>query len=104
MVLRHMVGAEQRGPGEMPRPSFGEDPRLLGAAGDRAMMTGHVEEAGSSAQGETREPAQEQRRELRGWRKDSRGWGPGWGADRIGRGVAGTKVVSTVLLVFTRDL
>ena len=68
------------------------------------MMTGHVEEAGSSAQGETREPAQEQRRELRGWRKDSRGWGPGWGADRIGRGVAGTKVVSTVLLVFTRDL
>ena len=99
-----MVGAEQRGPGEMPRPSFGEDPRLLGAAGDRAMMTGHVEEAGSSAQGETREPAQEQRRELRGWRKDSRGWGPGWGADRIGRGVAGTKVVSTVLLVFTRDL
>lgn len=89
MVLRHMVGAEQRGPGEMPRPSFGEDPRLLGAAGDRAMMTGHVEEAGSSAQGETREPAQEQRRELRGWRKDSRGWGPGWGADRIGRGVAG---------------
>ena len=104
MVLRHMVGAEQRGPGEMPRPSFGEDPRLLGAAGDRAMMTGHVEEAGSSAQGETREPAQEQRRELRGWRKDSRGWGPGWGADRIGRGVAGTKVVSAVLLVFTRDL
>lgn len=104
MVLRHMVGAEQRGPGEMPRPSFGEDPRLLGAAGDRAMMTGHVEEAGSSAQGETREPAQKQRREPRGWRKDSRGWGPGWGADRIGRGVAGTKVVSTVLLVFTRDL
>lgn len=62
------------------------------------MMTGHVEEAGSSAQGRRgREPAQKQRRETRGWRSDSRGWGPGCGADKLAEEWLELKFYPTVI-------
>lgn len=60
-VLRRMVGAEQRGPGEMLRPGLGESQDSWGS-----WRQGH-EAAGSSekqaAHGEAR-PAQKQRRSL----------------------------------------
>ena len=52
-------------------------------------MTGDVEEMGSSAQGETRELHRNSAGSLGGLSRDSRGWSAEWGADRIGRGVAG---------------